>query len=144
VDTRRHRDDAHVIVIATDADIVKARQVGREMAALAGCSATDLTMVATAISEIARNMLTHAGGGEIELRLGHENGRPCLVIVATDEGPGIEDVDQALQDGYSSGEGLGLGLPGARRLMDEFSIVTDVDHPHNGTTVTMRKWCAPQ
>ena len=133
-------DDA-TITISTDADIVRARQIGREMAAVGGCGATDLTMVATAISEIARNMLTHAGGGIVDLSLVYESGRPCLLIVATDEGPGIEDLDQALQDGFTTGEGLGLGLPGARRLMDEFTISS---HPERGTTVTMRKWCRPE
>jgi serine/threonine-protein kinase RsbT len=133
-------DDA-TITISTDADIVQARQIGREMAAVGGCGATDLTMVATAISEIARNMLTHAGGGTVDLSLVYEGGRPCLLIVATDEGPGIADVDQALQDGFTTGEGLGLGLPGARRLMDEFVISSDADR---GTTVTMRKWCRPE
>jgi serine/threonine-protein kinase RsbT len=133
-------DDA-TITITTDADIVQARQVGREMAAVGGCGHTDLTMVATAISEIARNMLTHAGGGQVELSLVHEGGRPCLLIVATDDGPGIADLDQALQDGFTTGEGLGLGLPGARRLMDDFMIASE---PDGGTTVTMRKWCRPE
>ena len=137
--TARRPDEAH-IAITTDADIVKARQVGREMAAGAGCSATDLTMVATAISEIARNLLTHAGGGEVEMRMVDHNGRRCLEIVARDEGPGIADVDRALEDGYTTGEGLGLGLPGARRLMDEFAITSE---PGRGTIVTMYKWCGP-
>jgi serine/threonine-protein kinase RsbT len=126
------------IEIATDTDIVRARQVGREMAAAAGCSATDLTMVATAISEIARNLLTHAGGGEIEMRMVDIDGRRCLEIVASDEGPGIVDIDRALEDGYTTGEGLGLGLPGAKRLMDDFTITSE---PGRGTVVVMRKWC---
>jgi serine/threonine-protein kinase RsbT len=117
---------------------VKARQVGREMAAGAGCSATDLTMVATAISEVARNILTHAGGGEVEMRMLVVDGRRCLEIVARDEGPGIADLERALEDGFTTGEGLGLGLPGARRLMDAFSITSQ---PGQGTIVVMRKWC---
>ncbi len=136
--TTARRPDETRIEIATDTDIVKARQVGREMAAGAGCSATDLTMVATAISEIARNLLTHAGGGELTMRMVDRNGRRCLEIVARDEGPGIADVDRALEDGYTTGEGLGLGLPGARRLMDEFTITSE---PGHGTVVTMIKWC---
>ena len=135
--TARRPDEAR-IEIATDADIVKARQVGREMAAGAGCSATDLTMVATAISEIARNLLTHAGGGRIEMGMVDVDGRRCLEIVASDEGPGIADIERALEDGYTTGEGLGLGLPGARRLMDDFTISSE---PGRGTVVVMRKWC---
>lgn len=129
------------IPISTDADIVQARQVGRKMAAAAGCGSTDLTMVATAISEIARNILTHAGGGDVELQLVEENGRRSLLITARDEGPGIVDVDKALEDGYTTGGGLGLGLPGARRLMDEFTIITE---PRRGTTVIMRKWSSSE
>jgi serine/threonine-protein kinase RsbT len=136
--TSTRRPDDTRIEITTDADIVKARQVGREMAASAGCSATDLTMVATAISEIARNLLTHAGGGELEMGLVDVRGRRCLEIVARDQGPGIDDIDLALEDGFTTGEGLGLGLPGAKRLMDEFSITSE---PGRGTVVTMVKWC---
>jgi serine/threonine-protein kinase RsbT len=126
------------ISINSDADIVRARQVGRELASKGGCSPTDLTMVATAISEIARNIVTYARGGEMEMRLTEHRGRPCLRIVATDEGPGIEDIDRALQDGFTTGAGLGLGLPGTRRLVDEFSITSQ---PGRGTRVVMYKWC---
>jgi serine/threonine-protein kinase RsbT len=129
------------IPISTDADIVQARQVGRKMAAKGGCGSTDLTMVATAISEIARNILTHAGGGDVELELVEESGRRSLLITARDEGPGIADVHKALEDGYTTGGGLGLGLPGARRLMDEFTVITE---PRRGTTVIMRKWCSSE
>ena len=138
MDGRRHTDRA-TIPITKDTDIVKARQLGREMAADAGCGTTDLTMVATAISEIARNMLTHAGGGDVDFELVDDRGRHALVITARDHGPGIEDLDRALQDGYTTGDGLGLGLPGARRLMDDFTVTTDAK---SGTTVVMRKWCA--
>lgn len=137
--TARRPDEAR-IQIATDADIVRARQVGREMAAALGCSTTDLTMVATAISEIARNLLTHAGGGELEMRFVDHRSRRCLEIVARDDGPGIADLDRALEDGFTTGEGLGLGLPGARRLMDEFTISSELGR---GTVVTMYKWCGP-
>jgi serine/threonine-protein kinase RsbT len=138
VDGRPPTDVAQ-ISIASDTDIVKARQVGREMAATGGCGATDLTMVATAISEIARNMLTHAGGGDVQFELVEHNGRRSLLITAHDDGPGIVDVNRALEDGFTTGEGLGLGLPGARRLMDEFTVITE---PQRGTTVIMRKWCS--
>lgn len=140
MDGRRHSDPT-TIPITTDSDIVKARQLGREMAAAGGCGTTDLTMVATAISEIARNILTHAGGGDVELALVDEGGRLCLVITARDDGPGIEDLERALQDGFTTGDGLGLGLPGARRLMDEFVVTSE---PGRGTTVVMRKWCTSE
>lgn len=134
-------DHVTCIAINSDADIVRARQVGRKLAARAGCSATDLTMVATAISEVARNIVTYAYKGEIEMRLVDHRGRRSLMIVATDEGPGIEDIERALQDGFSTGAGLGLGLPGTRRLVDEFSITSE---PGRGTKVVMYKWCGPR
>jgi serine/threonine-protein kinase RsbT len=126
------------IVVSTDGDIVVARQSGRELAEQIGCSATDATLVATAISEVARNIVTHAGRGEIVIRAVHgdADGSPAIEIVARDEGPGIAEVDRAMQDGFSTGPGLGLGRPGARRLMDEFEITSEVGR---GTTVVMRK-----
>jgi serine/threonine-protein kinase RsbT len=130
------RDDEAHVTIAADPDIVEARQAARALAARAGLVGPDLTLVATAVSEIARNIVRFAGTGEITVEL-LQGERPGVRIVARDAGPGIPDVDQALQDGYSTEEGLGLGLPGARRLMDEFSIVSE---PGRGTTVTMTKW----
>jgi serine/threonine-protein kinase RsbT len=140
VDDARSGNHSVCIPISSDADIVRARQVGRELAAKAGCSATDLTMVATAISEIARNIVTYADHGEMEMQLVEHRGRRSLMIVATDEGPGIEDLDKALQDGYTTGAGLGLGLPGTRRLVDDFDISSE---PGRGTKVVMYKWCGP-
>jgi serine/threonine-protein kinase RsbT len=125
------------IEVAGDTGIVEARQTGRDLAAQLGFSLTDLTLIATAISEVARNITTYAGRGEISLRLVRQAGRRGLVVVASDDGPGIADLDRALEDGYSTGRGMGLGLPGARRLMDEFEIDSS---PGQGTTVTMRKW----
>ena len=125
------------IEVAGDTGIVEARQTGRDLAAQLGFSLTDLTLIATAISEVARNITTYAGRGEISLRLVRQAGRRGLVVVASDEGPGIADLDRALEDGYSTGRGMGLGLPGARRLMDEFEIDSS---PGHGTTVTMKKW----
>jgi serine/threonine-protein kinase RsbT len=125
------------VPIQRDADIVTARQDGRELALAAGFSGSDLTMIATAISEVARNILLYAVHGEIVLTLSEEAGRKGLVVVARDEGPGIADIEQAMRDGFSTGKSLGLGLPGARRLMDEFEIVSEVG---KGTTVTLRKW----
>jgi serine/threonine-protein kinase RsbT len=125
--------------VSGDPDIVEARMLGRRLAEAAGFSATDLTLIATAISEITRNITSYAGTGEIVMRVVHGNGRLGLEVVATDQGPGIPDVARALSDGYSTGRGMGLGLPGARRLMDEFLIESTVGV---GTTVTMRKWGA--
>jgi serine/threonine-protein kinase RsbT len=135
----RHPRSAEIRVkVATDADIITARQAGRTLAAQAGCSSTDLTEVATAISEIARNIVTYAGRGEITVQLVERNERQGIEIVAVDDGPGIADLNLAMEDGYTTGRGLGLGLPGARRLMDAFDIVSA---PGRGTRVVMLKWC---
>jgi serine/threonine-protein kinase RsbT len=125
------------IPIRADADVVTARRKGRELAAQAGFSATELTIIATAISEIARNIVMFAKRGEILVSLVGEDSRQGVTVVARDAGPGIPDLEQALQDGYSGYGGMGLGLPGSRRLMDEFEVSTEVDR---GTTVTMTKW----
>jgi serine/threonine-protein kinase RsbT len=120
-----------------DADVVTARQKGRELAALAGISGSDLTVVATAISEIARNIVVYAKRGEIVLRIAENGHRRGVIVIASDQGPGIADIAMAMRDGFSTGKSLGLGLPGARRLMDEFEIVSE---PGQGVTVTMTKW----
>ena len=125
------------VPIDRDADIVIARQKGRELASQCGFLSTDLAVVATAISELARNIVRYAARGEILLRLVNDNGKRGVEVVATDEGPGIPDLPLAMQDGYSTSGGLGLGLPGTRRLMDEFEIVSDFG---KGTTVTVRRW----
>jgi serine/threonine-protein kinase RsbT len=129
--------DGIVVPIRSAADLVVARQMGRSLAARFGFTGSDLTVIATAISELARNILEYAQTGEILLTPVERGGRSGIAIAARDEGPGIPDLAQALQDGYSTGKGLGLGLPGARRLMDEFEIVSEVGR---GTTVTVRKW----
>jgi serine/threonine-protein kinase RsbT len=127
------------IPIATDLDVVTARQKGREMAAAGGFSTTDQTLIATAISEVARNIVNYAGAGEISLSaiVDADRGRRGLLVVARDAGPGIADTTLAMRDGYSTANSLGLGLPGAKRLMDEFELTS---RPGAGTTVTMRKW----
>ena len=131
------RDDEVRIAIHGDADIVTARQAAREMAQRVGFSRTDLTLIATAVSEVTRNIVRFAGSGEVVVeRL--DPPRPGVRVVARDAGPGIADVEQALTDGYSTYHGLGLGLPGARRLMDELTVTSQTGH---GTTVTMTKWC---
>lgn len=130
-------DSARCVTIAGEADILSARQSGRELARSAGFSVGDQTVIACAISEIARNMVLYARRGEIRFQVANDGDMSALVIVATDRGPGIVDVDLALQEGYSTSGGLGLGLPGARRLMDEFAIDSQRGR---GTTITMKKW----
>ena len=125
------------VPIATDGDIVTARQKGRELAAAGGFSRTDQTLIATAISEVARNIVVHAERGEIILSPLEQPGRRGLMVVARDEGPGIADPELAMRDGYSTANSLGMGLPGARRIMDEFDLVST---PGHGTTITMKKW----
>lgn len=125
------------VSIVTDADIVLARQQGRRIASELAFSPSDLTVIAAAISEVARNIYAYAGKGEVDLALVERNGRRGIEVTARDEGPGIADVELALQDGYSTSGSLGLGLPGVRRLMDEFELHSSVDQ---GTTVVMRKW----
>jgi serine/threonine-protein kinase RsbT len=125
------------IGIQTDLDIIVARKEGRTLSAQLGFSSTDLTFIATAISELARNIITYAGLGEIEIQLVQRGGRKGVVITARDKGPGIPDVRQALQEGFSTSRSLGLGLPGIRRLMDEFEIDSALGQ---GTTVKLRKW----
>jgi serine/threonine-protein kinase RsbT len=126
------------VFIAADIDIVTARQQGRDLAERMGCSRIESTMIATAISEIARNIMSHAGRGEIAISAVAIDGRNAIEVIASDEGPGIADIERAMQDGYSTGAGLGLGLPGAGRLMDQFEVRSE---PGVGTTVVMRKWC---
>jgi serine/threonine-protein kinase RsbT len=125
------------IPIRSDADIVTARQQGRALAQQIGFSSSDLTVIATAVSELGRNILQYAGNGEIVLRPTHIGTKHGLSVIARDEGPGIPDVALAMQDGYSTSGSLGLGLPGTRRLMDEFDLTSQVGR---GTTVTVKKW----
>jgi len=125
------------VSIAADQDVVAARQKGRAMALELGFSAGDSTLLATAISELARNIVSYAGQGEIVLRATQNSGRPSVTVIARDDGPGIPSIEQALRDGYSTSGSLGLGLPGVRRLVDEFEITSEVGR---GTTVMVRKW----
>lgn len=125
------------IAISTDADIVTARQEGRRFASRLTFTPSDLTVLAAAISEVARNIVAYAGVGEVQLSLLERDGRRGVQIVACDEGPGIPDISQAMLDGFSTSGSLGLGLPGARRLVDDFEIRSETGR---GTTVTMIKW----
>jgi RNA polymerase sigma factor (sigma-70 family) len=135
--SRRSTEDDERVAVSRDSDVVSVRQKAREVAATAGFIGSDLTVIATAVSEIARNIVRFATRGEFVFSVLDEDGRKGLKVVARDSGPGIPDVERALQDGYSTYRGLGLGLPGARRLMDEFDVVSEVG---TGTTVTMIKW----
>ena len=130
-------DAAERIAIDSDADVVKARQRARALAITLDMPSTDQTLLATAISEIARNITTYAGEGEVALRVRREGARAGIEVVATDEGPGIANVELAMQDGFTTGNGLGLGLPGTRRLVDDFELDTT---PGVGTRIRMVKW----
>lgn len=120
-------------------DIVTARQRGRALALELGFNGADVTLIAAAISEVARNIVDHAKKGEVVMSSVQSatGGKRGIQIIARDEGPGIRDVAQAMQYGYSTRKGLGVGLPGAKWLMDEFDISSEVGR---GTTITMKKW----
>lgn len=127
------------VPIHTLSDIVAARRRGRELASQVGFSNSNLTLIATAISEVARNIVEFADKGEVIISVVKNGTKQGVKIVVTDQGPGIADVARVMRDGYSTGEGLGIGLPGTRRLMDEFEISSRVG---KGTVITMKKWSA--
>ena len=131
--------EGSLISIRSDSDIVAARQAGRLLAQRIGFQGSELTFIAAAISEVARNIVEYARLGEIELSLVFRGSAMGILVIARDRGPGIADIEKAMGDGYSTGSSLGMGLPGARRLMDEFEIVSS---PGQGTIVSMRKWRA--
>ncbi len=128
--------NAHV-VIGSDSDIVLAREHGRRIGKEMGFPVADLTRIATGISEIARNIVTYAETGEISINAIERETGPGIEITAEDKGPGIQDIPLAMSDGYSTVERRGLGLPGVRRLMDEFELTSSHE---SGTIVKMRKW----
>ena len=130
--------EASQVVIASDADVVSARMRGRTMALQLGFRPTEATLIATAISELARNILLYAKTGEIVIGTVERGEHRGLEVVARDHGPGILDSARAMEDGYSTSSRLGLGLPGVRRLMDEFDLRSV---PGEGTTVRTKKWC---
>ena len=125
------------VPIRSEADLVTARLRGREIASTLHFSSSELTLIATAISEVTRNILTYAGTGDLDLRLVRNGQKVGVLIIARDRGPGIADLFAAMQDGFSTSGSLGLGLPGSKRLMDEFDVASEVG---KGTTVTMTKW----
>jgi serine/threonine-protein kinase RsbT len=136
---RRQEEQPDVVRVAVerDADVVLARQQARQVATDAGFTPSEATLIATAVSEVARNIVQFARRGEVAVSPVDRGGRQGVTVVARDVGPGIADVRRAMQDGYSSYGGMGLGLPGCRRLMDEFEISSEVDR---GTTLVMTKW----
>jgi len=125
------------VPVTSDADILLARKRARKLASEANFTAVESTFIATAISELGRNILQHAGEGEVSIKIDQQEDGTVLIVVARDNGPGISDLERALKDGFSTSGGLGLGLPGVRRLMDEFEIVS---HQNYGTTVIAKKW----
>lgn len=131
-------DESRLIPVVTDQDVVRVRQSVRTFAVDAKLSLVDQTKLVTAASELARNTLVYGGGGTVEVTRVRNEIRAGIRIVFADQGPGIADLDLALTDGYTTGGGLGLGLSGARRLVDEFAIDTA---PGEGTTITITKWC---
>ena len=135
------------VQIEREADIVLARQAGRELAAQLGFSTTDQTLIATAISEVARNIVVYAQRGEIVLTRAEEAGRVGIQVSPIDQGPGIENKELAMRDGYSTKNSLGLGLPGARRLMDDFALDSEVgqghDRHHEEVAAMRSTWGSP-
>ncbi|KKC05831.1 anti-sigma regulatory factor [Mycobacterium nebraskense] len=129
-----------VVDIHKSDDIVAARKAGHQLALDLGFSLTDVTMIATAISEIARNITSYAGRGTVRVFVGDREGRKAVVVRAEDQGPGIADIERAMEDGYSTGRGLGMGLPGSRRLMDRLFVESALGR---GTVVEMWKWVPP-
>jgi len=129
--------DEIVVAINHPDDIVGARKAGHQLALDLGFSVTDVTMIATAISEVARNITSYAGHGAVRVAVADREDRKALVIRAEDEGPGIADIERAMEDGYSTGRGLGLGLPGSRRLMDRMIVESELGR---GTVIEMWKW----
>src|SRR4051794_13894286 len=125
------------VEIITEWDIVAARQMGRNEAKKAGFGTVDQARITTAISELARNIYLYAGKGKIEIERHTEEGLYGITIIASDNGPGISDMRKVMEDGYSTSGGLGAGMPGARRLMDEFKVDTE---PGVGTIITATKW----
>ncbi|HET6482810.1 MAG TPA: anti-sigma regulatory factor [Actinoplanes sp.] len=131
-------DESQQLAVTSDQDVVRVRQLVRASAVAVKLSLVDQTKIVTAASELARNTLVYGGGGSVEVAQVDNGRRKGIRIVFADQGPGIADLDLAFTDGYTSGGGLGLGLSGARRLVDEFSIETGVGE---GTSITVTKWC---
>jgi serine/threonine-protein kinase RsbT len=134
---RNDREELETCPVHSEYDIVKARQTARELSKQFGMGIVDQTRMTTAVSELCRNMYEFAGGGEIIFEMGKLDGLEALMAVFSDEGPGIPDIDLVMKDGYTSGKGMGYGLPGAKRLVDDFQIESE---PGKGTIVQIAKW----
>jgi len=135
-----HKDDRKGLEsypVNSEYDIVRARQTARELSKQFGMGIVDQTRLTTAVSELCRNMYEFAGGGEIIFETGDLDGREALMVSFVDEGPGISDLQLVMQDGYTSGKGMGFGLPGAKRLVDDFLLESE---PGKGTIVQIAKW----
>lgn len=132
------RGPARIVPVEAEPDVIVARQEGRSLAQRLGFSPVDQARITTAISELARNIVVYGVRGRVSLsEVTNEAGRAGIEVLFDDEGPGIADVEQAMGQGYSSGKGLGAGLPGSSRLMDEFEIRSA---PGQGTHIVIRKW----
>jgi serine/threonine-protein kinase RsbT len=130
-------DGGPAIPIVRDTDVVTARLAARALASRVGFAGTDLVLIASAVSEVARNIVAYAGPGEVVLSVVQSRSRLGLQVIARDQGPGIADLSRALEKGFSTSRSLGLGLTGSKRFMDEFRLESTLG---SGTTVTMRKW----
>jgi serine/threonine-protein kinase RsbT len=130
-------EDGRAIPIARDTDILTARLAARALASRVGFTGTDLVLIASVVSEVARNIVAYARPGEVVLSVVQHRSRLGLEVIARDQGPGIADLSRALEEGFSTSRSLGLGLPGSKRFMDEFRLESTLGI---GTTVTMRKW----
>ena len=137
ITTHESRQHDVRVRIESDTDLVSARHAGRTLAEQAGFSSSELTLIATAISELARNIIEYANYGEIHLELVHNGSTSGIRIVARDSGPGIGNIEQAIRGGFSTSGGLGLGLAGVRHIMDNFDLESNADA---GTCVTVTKW----
>lgn len=134
-------DDRERVPIRHASDLVVARRRVRELGAQAGLSDAAIAALATAVTEIAQNIVVHVGSGELLIGVLADSSRRGVVVIARDNGPGIVDIAQAMHDGHSTAAGLGLGLPSAQRLVDEFEIESTIGA---GTTITLRKWARPE
>ena len=132
-------EDCRRLLVHEEADVAMARRYVRELARHAGLQPSATEALATAVSELARNIVVHANQGEMVFKVARERGRHGVVVIASDRGRGVVDPEAAMTDGYSTGGGLGLGLSSARRLVDEFELVSA---PVGGTTVVLKKWAA--
>ena len=128
---------ADEVPLRSDEDVVRARHLTRRLAVEAGLRLVDQTKLVTAVSELARNTVVHGGGGVMRAELVRDGPSTGVRVVCADEGPGIPDIDRALEDGWTSGTGLGLGFGGARRLVHDFDVQSA---PGSGTTVTVVRW----